>query len=108
MALHEDEENTNADNIQDIMGEVEETEEEESIPVSVNLNESLEADEEENDMEVEVNSNTTAIEQDEEEKQPDVRKETVIKPVVAENTNQVLRKRLFQNYTDQLKCVTAL
>ena len=75
MALHEDEENTNADNIQDIIGEVEETEEEESIPVSVNLNESLEGYEEENDMEVEVNSNTTAIEQDAEEKQPDVRKE---------------------------------
>jgi hypothetical protein len=50
MALHEDEENTNADNIEDVMGEVEEMAEEESIPVSVNLNESLEADEEENDM----------------------------------------------------------
>ena len=49
MALHEDEENRNTDNIQDVMGEVEETAEEESISVSVNLNESLEADEEEND-----------------------------------------------------------
>lgn len=62
---------------------VEVTAEEESIPVSLNFNESLEADEEENDMEVEVNSNTTAIKQDEEEKQPDVLKETVIKPIVA-------------------------
>ena len=83
MALHEDEENTNADIIQDVMEEVEVTGEEESIPVSVNLNESLEADEEENDMEVEVGSNTTAVKQDEEEKQSDVRKETVKKPVVA-------------------------
>ena len=64
MALHEDEENTNADIIQDVMEGVE-VAEEESILVSVNLNESLEADEEENDMEVEVNSNTTAIKQDE-------------------------------------------
>jgi hypothetical protein len=39
MALHEDEENTNADIIQDVRGEVEETAEEESIPVTVNLNE---------------------------------------------------------------------
>jgi hypothetical protein len=36
MALHEDEENTNADNIQDVMVDVEETAKEESIPVSVN------------------------------------------------------------------------
>jgi hypothetical protein len=83
MALHEDEENTNADIIQDVMEEVEVTGEEESIPVSVNLNESLEADEQENDMEVEDNSNTTAVKQDEEEKQPDVRKEAVKKPVIA-------------------------
>ena len=98
MALHEDEENTNADIIQDVMEEVEVTGEEESVPVSVNLNESLEADEEENDMEVEVNSNTTAVKQDEEEKQPDVRKEAVKKPVVVRSTNQVLRKSLSQNY----------
>jgi hypothetical protein len=83
MAFHENEENTNADIIQDVMEEVEVTAEEESIPVSVNLNESLEADEEENDMEVEVDSTTTAIKQDEEEKQPDARKETMIKPLVA-------------------------
>ena len=108
MALHEDEENTNADNIQDIMGEVEETEEEKSIPVSVNLNESLEADEEENDMEVEVNSNTTAIEQDEEEKQPDVRKETVIKPVVAKKYQPSAQEKAISKLQDQLKCVTAL
>ena len=43
----------------------------------------IEEDEEENDIEVEVKSNTPAVEQDEEEKQPEVRKETVIKPVVA-------------------------
>ena len=107
MALHEDEENTNADNIQDIMGEVEETEEE-SIPVSVNLNESLEADEEENDMEVEVNSNTTAIEQNKEEKQPDVRKETVIKPVVAKKYQPSAQEKAISKLQDQLKYVTAL
>ena len=46
------------------------------------MNENIEEDEGENDIEVEVKSNTTAVEQDEEEKQPEVRKETVIKPVV--------------------------
>ena len=92
----------NADNIQDVMGEVEETAEEESIPVSVNLNESLEADEEENDMEVEVNSNTTAIEQDEEEKQPDVRKETVIKPIVAKKYQPSAQEKSISKLQDQL------
>ncbi len=102
MALHEDEENTNADNIQDVMGEVEETAEEESIPVSVNLNESLEAYEEENDMEVEVNSKTTAIEQDEEAKQPDVRKKTVIKPVVAQKYQPSAQEKSISKLQDQL------
>ena len=102
MALHEDEENANADNIQDVMGEVEETAEEESIPVSVNLNESLEADEEENDLEVEVNSNTTAVKQDEEEKRPDVRKETVIEPVVAKKYQPNAREKSISKLQDQL------
>ena len=102
MALHEDEENANADNIQDVMGEVEETAEEESIPVSVNLNESLEADEEENDLEVEVNSNTTAVKQDEEEKRPDVRKETVIEPVVAKKYQPSAREKSISKLQDQL------
>ena len=93
MALHEDEENTNADNIQDVMGEVEETAEEESIPVSVNLNESLE---------VEVNSNTTAVKQDEEEKQPDIRKETVIKPVVAKKYQPSAQEKSISKLQDQL------
>ena len=101
MAFHEDEENTHADNIQDVMGEVEETEEE-SIPVSVNLNQSLEADEDENDMEVEVNSNTTAIKQDEEEKQPDVRKEAVIKPVVAKKYQPSAQEKSISKLQDQL------
>jgi hypothetical protein len=102
MALHEEEENTNADNIQDVMGEVEETAEEESIPVSVNLNESLEADEEENDMEVEVNSNTTAVKQDEKVKQPDVRKETVIRPVVAKKYQPSSQEKSISKLQDQL------
>jgi hypothetical protein len=102
MALHEDEENTNADIIQDVMEEVEVTAEEESIPVSVNLNESLEADEEENDMDVEVNPNTTAIEQDEEEKQPDVRKETVIKPIVAKKYQPSAQEKSISKLQDQL------
>jgi hypothetical protein len=102
MALHEDEENTNADIIQDVMEEVEVTAEEESIPVSVNLNESLEADEEENDMEVEVNSNTTAVKQDEKEKQPDVRKETVIKPVVAKKYQPSAQEKSISKLQDQL------
>ena len=101
MALHEDEEDTNADDIQDVMGEVEEMAEE-TIAVSLNLDESLEADEEENDMEVEVNSNTTAIEQDEEEKQPDVRKETVIKPVVAKKYQPSAQKKSISKLQDQL------
>jgi hypothetical protein len=103
MALHEDEENTKADIIQDVMEEVEVTAEEESIPVSVNLIESLEADEEVNDMEVEVNSNTTAIEQDEEEKQPDIRKETVIKPVVAKKYQPSAQEKSISKLQDQLK-----
>ena len=102
MALHEDEENTNADIIQDVMEEVEVTGEEESIPVSVNLNESLEADEEENDMEVEVSSNTTAVKQDEEEKQSDVRKETVKKPVVAKKYQPSAQEKSISKLQDQL------
>ena len=101
MAIQEDEENTHADNIQDVMGEVEETEEE-SIPVPVNLNQSLEPDEEENEMEVEVNSNTTAIKQDEEEKQPDVQKEAVIKPVVAKKYQPSAQEKSISKLQDQL------
>ena len=102
MALHEDEEDTNADNIKDVMEEVEVTAEEESIPVSVNLNESLEADEDKNDMEVEVNSNTTAVEQDEEQKQPEIRKETVIKPVVAKKYQPSAQEKSISKLQDQL------
>jgi hypothetical protein len=102
MTLHEDEENTDADIIQDVIEEVEVTAEEESIPMSVNLNESLEADEEENDMEVEVNSNTTAVKHDEEEKQPDVRKEAVIKPVVAKKYQPSAQEKSISKLQDQL------
>ena len=102
MALHEDEENTNADIIQDVMEEVEVTAEEESIPVSVNLNESMEADEVENDMGVEVNSNTTIIEQDEEQNQPEVGKKTVIKPVVAKKYQPSAQEKSISKLQDQL------
>ena len=102
MALQEDEENTDADIIQDVMEEVEVTAEEESIPVPVNLNESLEAHEEENDMEVEVNSNTTAIKQEEEEKQPEVGKKTVIKPVVAKKYQRSAQEKSISKLQDQL------
>jgi hypothetical protein len=102
MGLHEDDENADADIIQDVAEEVEVTAEEESIPVSLNLNESLEADEEENGMEVEVNSNTTAIKQDEEEKQPDVRKETVIKPIVAKKYQPSSQEKSILKLQDQL------
>lgn len=44
MALQEDEENMNANNIQDIMGEVEETTKEESMPGPINFNENVEED----------------------------------------------------------------
>ena len=101
MAIQEDEENTHADNIQDVMGEVEETEEE-SIPAPVNLNQSLETDEEENEMEVEVNSNTTAIKQDEEEKQPDVQKEAVSKAVVAKKYQPSAQEKSISKLQDQL------
>ncbi len=80
MTLRNDE-NTNGDNIQEVMKEVEETADE-SMPGPINFNENVEEDEGKNDIEVEVNSNTTAVEQDEEEKQPEGPKETVIKPVV--------------------------
>jgi hypothetical protein len=104
MALHEDEENTNADIIQDVMEEVEVTAEEENIPVSVNLNESLEVDEEESDMEVEVNSNMSAIEQDEEEKQKQSEglKETLIKPVLAKKYQPSAQEKSISRLQDQL------
>ncbi len=102
MALQEDEENTNADNIQDVMGEVDETAEEDSIPGPVNLSESLEADEEENDMEVEVNSNTTTVEQAEEKKQPEGLKETVVKPVVAKKYQPSAQDKSLSRLQDQL------
>ena len=70
--------------------------------MSVNLNESLEADEEENDMEVVVNSSTIAIEQDEEEKQPEVRKQTVIKPVVAKKYQPSAQEKSISKLQDQL------
>jgi hypothetical protein len=82
MALHKDEENTNADIIQDVMEEIEVTAEEESIPMSVNLNKSLEADEE--------------------EKQPDVRKETVIRPVVAKKYQPSSQEKSISKLQDQL------
>jgi hypothetical protein len=82
MALHKDEENTNADIIQDVMEEIEVTAEEESIPMSVNLNKSLEADEE--------------------EKQPDVRKETVITPVVAKKYQPSAQEKSISKLQDQL------
>jgi hypothetical protein len=80
MALQEDEKNMNADNIQYVIGEVEETTKE-SMLGPLNFNENEEEDEGKNDIEVVVNSRTTAVEQDEEEKQPD-RKGTVKKPII--------------------------
>ena len=100
MTLRNDE-NANGDNIQEVMAEVEETAEEESIPEPVNLNENIE-DEEENDIEVEVKSNTTAVEQDEEEKHPEVRKETVIKPVVAKKYQSSALDKSISRLQDQL------
>ena len=100
MTLQNDE-NTNGDNIQEVMAEVEETAEEESIPEPVNLNENIE-DEEENDIEVEVKSNTTAVEQDEGEKHPEVRKETVIKPVVAKKYQSSALDKSISRLQDQL------
>jgi hypothetical protein len=103
MALQEDDESMNANNIQEVMVEVDETSEEETIPGPVIFNENVEEDEEENDMEVEVNSNTTAVKQDEEEKQPDVRKETVIKPVVAKKYQPSAKDEFISRLQDQLK-----
>ena len=102
MALQEDEENMNANNIQDVMGEVEETAEVEGTTGSVNLNESLEVDEEENDIEVEVNSNTIAVEQDKEEKQPEGRKKTVIKSVVDKKYQPSALDKSISRLQDQL------
>jgi hypothetical protein len=103
MALQEDDESMNANNIQEVMVEVDETSEEETIPGPVIFNENVEEDEEENDMEVEVNSNTTAVKQDEKEKQPDVRKETVIKPVVAKKYQPSAKDEFISRLQDQLK-----
>jgi hypothetical protein len=102
MALQEDEENMNANNIQDVMGEVDETAEEESIPGLVNFNENVEKDGGENDIEVEVNSNTTTVEQDEKEIQPEGRKETVIKPVL-EKYQPSAEEKSISRLQDQLK-----
>ena len=103
MAFHEDEENTNADNIQEVMGEVEETAvEEESIPMPVNLDESLEADEEENDTVVDVGASTQAIVKEEEEKVPEVRKEALIKPVVAKKHKPSAQEKSISKLQDQL------
>ncbi len=103
MALQEDEENMNANNIQDVMGEVEETAEVAGTIGPANLNESLEVDEEENDIEVEVNSNTIAIEQDEEEKQPEGQKEIVIKPVVDKKYQPSVQDKSISRLQGQLK-----
>jgi hypothetical protein len=100
MTLRNDE-NTNGDNIQEVMTEVEETAEEESIPEPVNLK-SLEVDEDDNDIEVEVNSNTIAIEQDEEEKQPQGRKKTVIKSVVDKKYQSSALDKSISRLQDQL------
>jgi len=102
MALQEDEENMNANNIQDVMGEVEETAEVEGTIGPANLNESLEVDEEENDIEVEVNSNTIAVEQDKEEKQPEGRKKTVIKSVVDKKYQPSALDKSISRLQDQL------
>jgi hypothetical protein len=102
MALQEDEENMNANNIQDVMGEVEETAEVEGTIGPANLNESLGVDEEENDIEVEVNSNTIAVEQDEEEKQPEGRKKTVIKSIVDKKYQPSALDKSISSLQDQL------
>jgi len=103
MAFHEDEETTNADNIQDVMEEVEETAvEEESIPVPVNLDESLEVEEEENDTVVEVGASTQAIVKEEEEKVPDVQKEVSIKPIVAKKQKPSAQEKSISKLQDQL------
>jgi len=103
MAFHEEEENASADNVQDVMGEVEETVEvEESIPEPVSLDESLEADEEENDTVVEVGASTQAIVKEEEEKVPDVRKEASIRPVVAKKQKPSAQEKSISKLQDQL------
>ena len=110
MAFHEEEEttnvdveNTNADTVQDVMAEVEETVEvEESIPEPVSLDESLEADEEENDTVVEVGASTQAIVKEEEQKVPEVRKETSIKPVVAKKHKPSAQEKSISKLQDQL------
>jgi len=101
MAFQEDEETTSADNVQDIMEEVETTDEE-SIPVPVNLDESLEADEEENDTVVDVGASTQAIVKEEEEKVPEVRKEALIKPVVAKKHKPSAQEKSISKLQDQL------
>lgn len=102
MAFQEDEETTNADNVQDVMGEVEETGEEVSMPEPMNLDESLEADEDENDTVVEVGASTQAIVKEEEEKVPEVRKEASIKPVVAKKHKPSAQEKSFSKLQDQL------
>jgi hypothetical protein len=60
VVLQDDEENMNGNNIQEVMGEVEETAEEESTSGPENMNENEEVD----DIEVEFNTDATAMEGD--------------------------------------------
>ena len=101
MAFHEEEENTNVDNIQDVVQEVEETEEE-SVPEPMALDESLEADEEENGTVVEVGASTQAIVKEEEEKVPDVRKEALIKLTVAKKQKPSAQEKSISKLQNQL------
>jgi hypothetical protein len=81
MALQEDEENMNANNIQDVMGEVEETAEVEGTIGPANLNESREVDEEE---------------------KPEGRKKTVIKSVVDKKYQPSVLDKSISRLQDQL------
>ena len=91
----------NADNIQYVIGEVEETTKG-SLLGALNFDENEEQDEGENDIEVVVNSRTTAVEQDEEEKQP-YRKRTVKKPIIQKKFQPSAQDRSISRLQDQLK-----
>ncbi len=68
----------------------------------LNFDEYEEEDEGENDIEVVVNSRSTAVEQDEEEKQP-YRKGTVKKPILKKKFQQSAQDKSISRLQDKLK-----
>lgn len=98
MVLQEDEENLNGNNIQEVMGEVEETAEEESTSGPEIMNEN----EEENGVEIEMNTGATATEQVVEGDRAVGRKEVVKKPVIKKKYQPGTEDKSILRFQEQL------